>query len=505
MTLSIGISGCVIAQTEEQKKEIERQYYESLNKFDPNREISSLHSKIASLNNNKYGTVYVYDDAIGCYKGGKWGTGKAGWWVSAKDKKFRELTEAEFKHLQWIYEGENANTYDVLLDDGVTRSRQYYGSGFSFTGSYKSQELSESNLVLDGTWTFSVNRKEHIKFLFEKGKLISRTILEDDIAVYKFDNGNVQGTGPCYWTISHLRESSNGLWYIPAGEFVFPEGFNRTGHWKHYYESGSLKSEGGYNYKNNKPIGQWTGYFENGKIKDVKTWNDEGKLHGPFKTYYTDGSLLTLGNYANGDWFGPTKTYYSSGELKYESNWLADGTGTRKHYLYEWDQLSYTEEGKANKAGKKTGIWTRKSLDGNLLATMEYDDDQRIRYIDSYDLNGSNTLKNGTGIYKHFLNKQLIFSCEYDNGQRNGKAVWYYPNGQLQREVVYKHNLSTIGKADIGLRWEVISCYAENGTKLNAGTLKNGNGTWNDYDKTGKLTGVTTYVNGIKESYTKVE
>jgi hypothetical protein len=75
----------------------------------------------------------------------------------------------------------------------------------------------------------------------------------------------------------------------------------------------------------------------------------------------------------------------------------------------------------------------------------------------------------------------------------NGKYVYRYDNGKIWSEVIYKN----------GFAWEVISNYKENGIPQEKGTLKNGNGTANLYDKDGKLKLIFHYKNGHMVSYEK--
>ncbi len=43
------------------------------------------------------------------------------------------------------------------------------------------------------------------------------------------------------------------------------------------------------------------------------------------------------------------------------------------------------------------------------------------------------------GTWKVFDSKnRKVSEWEFDHGERNGKSVWYFPNGQKRREVDYK-------------------------------------------------------------------
>jgi hypothetical protein len=67
-----------------------------------------------------------------------------------------------------------------------------------------------------------------------------------------------------------------------------------------------------------------------------------------------------------------------------------------------------------------------------------------------------------------------------------GKHVYRYNDGKIWSEVMYKN----------GFTWEVISNYSKNGQPQEKGTLKDGNGTRNIYNESGKLEYIYHYKNG---------
>ncbi|MDT7827994.1 trypsin-like peptidase domain-containing protein [Pricia sp. S334] len=68
----------------------------------------------------------------------------------------------------------------------------------------------------------------------------------------------------------------------------------------------------------------------------------------------------------------------------------------------------------------------------------------------------------------------------------NGLYKFYYPNGKLWSERIYKN----------GIPWRVISNYSPEGESQEKGTLKNGNGTIEIYDESGTLKWSFHYKNG---------
>jgi hypothetical protein len=51
----------------------------------------------------------------------------------------------------------------------------------------------------------------------------------------------------------------------------------------------------------------------------------------------------------------------------------------------------------------------------------------------------------------------------------------------------------------IGKRIEILSSFHKDGTARDKGTLKNGNGTWINYNEKGEISVIDTYKDGYKE------
>ncbi|MAQ76709.1 MAG: nicotinic acid mononucleotide adenyltransferase [Aquimarina sp.] len=71
-----------------------------------------------------------------------------------------------------------------------------------------------------------------------------------------------------------------------------------------------------------------TFYFENGDIRQQGFYNKEGKLHGEWKSYDTNGNKVAMGQYINGvktgKWFFWNDNKLS--EVNYDNNTIASVT-----------------------------------------------------------------------------------------------------------------------------------------------------------------------------------
>ena len=99
-----------------------------------------------------------------------------------------------------------------------------------------------------------------------------------------------------------------------------------------YYENYTNKPYSGTSFKFLDDDG---GYYE-------ETYKD-GIKHGPVRWYYElDGQLKSTGVFKNGKLVGPFKTYYKNGQLRSEGTYKDDGInhGLTRTY-YENGQLQY--------------------------------------------------------------------------------------------------------------------------------------------------------------------
>jgi len=216
------------------------------------------------------------------------------------------------------------------------------------------------------------------------------------------------------------------------GEGIVLEDGSRDGPWKEFYSDGSLRAEG--KYESGKHVGEWKFYHPNGKIEQTGKYLKSGKPDGTWKWYFDNGQLLREETYYNGLKDGLSEEYDENGNLVERGEYLEDKedgpwiTSTGDHCY----KGSYRD-------GLRTGLWQ-----GFYLTPAE-------GRVDS----------------------TLSFSGSYIEDLPDGKQSWYWDNGKLREE----------GGCVMGNR----------------------EGNWNMYNYDGTLFLVITYVNGVETKYDGVK
>ena len=67
--------------------------------------------------------------------------------------------------------------------------------------------------------------------------------------------------------------------------------------------------------------------------QDINQYNTNGKKHGYWEEYYSNGNLHYKGNYTNGKIHGYWEQYYYNGKLYYKGNFV---NGKRHGYFEEY-------------------------------------------------------------------------------------------------------------------------------------------------------------------------
>ena len=101
--------------------------------------------------------------------------------------------------------------------------------------------------------------------------------------------------------------TSNSIQEVWIGNKKF-----KTGNYKSWYSNGKLMSDK--NYKEGKLHGNSKWWFDNGQIWTDRNYK-EGKLHGNSKGWYSNGQIEYDKNYKEGKLYGNDKLWYSNGKL----------------------------------------------------------------------------------------------------------------------------------------------------------------------------------------------
>lgn len=272
--------------------------------------------------------------------------------------------------------------------------------------------------------------------------------------------------------------------------------FYRYGKWEEYTKDGWKFAEGEYNWKNNKPDGLWTYYNSKGSITATKVYKD-GKLNGLTVYFRENGQKSSEVTMVN-DFVTATTAWDENGKISEKSTGDGKGSMKRVYYFPNGNIKSFGSEVWNNKEKKyaRFGNWTYNFENGNKQLVEIYKDGALLKIWEQYLRSGEKILFDGNGEYRIFYNNgQVSFVVPTKNGARDGIATWYYDNGQVEQAVLYQYDEKSM---PIGKRLEIVSSFHKDGRIREKGTLKNGNGTWINYNEKGEISVVDTYKNGYK-------
>jgi hypothetical protein len=236
--------------------------------------------------------------------------------------------------------------------------------------------------------------------------------------------------------------------------------------------------------------------------RDVGTYN-KGLRNGAwtqYKSYDTKAPFYfersSVKNYKNGQLDGEEIRYQGYGDDQkplYSRQWKAgieNGIGRVYDYNYPYNlqQLYKVVNGKTvlqqsfysngNIKDEQTDTIVKKN---KLMFAKNYLEGGQLKYT-GYFINNETPY----GIWTYYYENGKVESI---NNKINGNYKYYFDNGQLCFESIYKNEKLM----------EVISNYTKDGKRNNPGTIKNGTGTLNLYEPDGKLRETIEYVDGIEK------
>lgn len=317
-----------------------------------------------------------------------------------------------------------------------------------------------------------------------------------------------------YWNSNNVLESKieyNGVTNLPTGKAVY------------YFPNGKIKREGK-NNEDGKATGEWISYFENGQVMQRTSYED-GKIIGSNEYFNPNGKPLGKQEYADGslkslsDFFDETGkpilksgngyiiSYHPNGTISGKVNLLNAQVNGLYQAFYETGKMQssftysngkldgefneYFENGALMSKGNYTnerlnGVVVYYHPNGKKLGSIKYSLDKPETLLEFFDENGKQILSNGTGVELNYhRNGKIMNRIHFTNSCRDGKAEWYYDNGQLSESFNFKYSEK---QKPMGLWWDVLESYTRTGKKRDAGDLKNGKGTMIIYDENGEAT-----------------
>jgi uncharacterized protein len=331
------------------------------------------------------------------------------------------------------------------------------------TGQIKS-EGNRKNFLLDSIWVFyneQGDTLEKINYLHGKkngyfytyrpaldstdtNSVISKELYIDDqkqgLSYYYYKTGELKQVTPYKDNKKHgegkvyAKDGTiNTLITYNKGMIIEKQYINRRdeqglkqGYWKHYYDTGNLKTEA--YYVDDKRNGYYREYDESGNLisavryvdgeivikkrqQEAETQNEETVKIEVKSTYYPDGQIKSTGAYKDTIPVGLHKEFTQEGDI----------AGARV-----FDELGHVVGvGAVDENDNRQGKWIHYYPDGSIKSQGNYTNGQRQGLWTFYYRNG-----------------QVEQTGRYRNGRYEGTWKWYYENGALLRVEEFERGLA---------------------------------------------------------------
>ena len=296
----------------------------------------------------------------------------------------------------------------------------------------------------------------------------------DTLSIFAYKDAKVDG--------EYKRYHANGKLFYQVN---YKEDL-RDGDYKEYYSNGSISVTG--KYTNGKELGTWKYYFDNGKIKSIASYED-GKPVGTIENFERNGTISDRSEYnSNGELIGDY-VVFTNGKPHLIETYRNDTIIGSASLNSKGDTIQHS--GSAD----GTFAYETYSQDGRLIAKGQFIKGQKTGKRISYWRNGnvqeSSNYENGlaTGeLIAYFENGNVHYQRNFSKGKEHGVYLEYYNSGQIKTRGKYVE-----GEMD-GL-W--LNYYAD-GTLEQEFSYKKGDASgwmWN-YAVDGKLAQKSKYVKG---------
>ena len=342
--------------------------------------------------------------------------------------------------------------YVEYYDGKTVKSEVVYANG-KIQGSYKSYH---SNSALEKENTYEGGKIKKSVNYFSNGKKSTESIYNDkeEMETYsyfdsndnkyfeeKYKSGELKSAlqfsktnpNPVEISLSSkpfvMRDFEGNQ--LAAGNF---EKGKKTGEWNHYFPSGIKRLQEFYSQGNQN--GQSQDFDRNGLINSIKSYSNDtinglyevyengkldrnysyekGKQNGPYKTFYTDGSLKSEGFLINGGTNFEKLEFWQNGIISKKDKYLADVITSSEIY---------------NSKGEKESSFDCKNKNGKLTFSHNNGTTMTMNELVNGELNGKS-------LEKDKFNNPMT-ETEFINGMRQNTFKNYSPLGTLYRESTY--------------------------------------------------------------------
>ncbi|MDR7210532.1 tetratricopeptide repeat protein [Flavobacterium piscis] len=422
--------------------------------------------------------------------------------------------------------------YFEFYDGKIIKSEAVYKNGLideGYKSYYSNKTLNRENSYLSGKIKQSIDYYENGKksdetFYNNKGEIETYSYFDNDGNKYfeeKYKSGELKSGLQFLKNVPKPTEVNLTKKTFEIKNFdntlrvkgAFEKGA-KSGEWNYFYTSGVQRLKDFYvkgkanglsanynvngslsnitNYKNDTISGVYEIYSGN-KVNQIYNY-EKGEQNGPFKTFYSDGTVSTEGYLIESDVYYDKYTYFQNGNISIIDRYI-DGQMTLRK-TFNPKGILENEIDYKNKTGKFTysfnnGVYTK-----------------------TYDL--KNGLLHGKLISKDKF-KTNIMDAEYLNGEMHNIYKFYSPLGSLYIEnnyycgklnglsKKYDHvgNLKLTGEYTFGVENGKTIRYYHNKAKLSEYNQQNGSVEGENiyYNQKGETLVIVGYENGIAKYY----
>lgn len=218
-----------------------------------------------------------------------------------------------------------------------------------------------------------------------------------------------------------------------------------------YFPSGKVKTVASYNGQTPEGVRREyneegkiiAGYiFHQGKMTGEGIVDEEGDRVGPWKEYYEDGTLRSVGTYDKGNRVGDWKFYYPNSKVEQQGKYSKKG---KPDGIWSW----FYEDGTLQReqsfiAGLEDGDYLENDETGKLLVKGQFveglEEGEWIYDFGQYKETGSFRGGMRNGKWKSFYaDGTPRFEGDFIDDNMNGKATWYWPNGKVKESGTYQN------------------------------------------------------------------
>lgn len=182
---------------------------------------------------------------------------------------------------------------------------------------------------------------------------------------------------------------------------------------KEYHPNGNLRSS--IEYKGKIQDGLAVYYDESG-VKTLELTMKDGKKEGRLRTFFFNGNLQTEEYYVN-DILNGIQTTYDREGVKLTEIEFKDGVMNGSYQ--EWHERDILKCAGQYADGLWDGHWEYYDMRGFLIAEGDFD--------------------HGSGDQLNYTETGVLFKkSHYENNAKNGEEIYYNPQGEVTKVIVYK-------------------------------------------------------------------